>query len=534
MKRPVSLLLVCAMLIAFTMAGCATNAATTAPAATTTAGAAAETTTAAAKEVVELNAVMYLNPEIELKDNPIVAEVEKKTGIRLNIEAPSSNDYWDRVKVIIAAGDTPDLFMYGSDVQSTQWAQQGVLAEVTDLVKDYPNLMKNIDAAHWKDTEFFGDGKLYGVTRPSADNQFGYLINKKWLTKLNLEAPRTVDEFVEVCRAFTTKDPDGNGKDDTFGVGLGAAGNGISGNAIWSVDSEFITAPYNLSWFLSYADKDGQYRIKPFTDRYIDYLELMKGMYAEGILDREFITQKGQEDHVVKFAQERVGIVGVNGSNYATNVIEKYNLNPNDFVFRPALALDDSSNPIYMQEPCSWLAFYMGAKSDKIKDSLRLLDWGNSEEGFLTMNIGLPGVHYNSYDLANRKIDRTPEQLKAVSKVTSNYFSFAVGYQGRNPVEGGSSPEMINLWQIQTKAAYDMADKYKIIPTKVLNGLNIDFPDDVVQLGTLEARYVTGQIKIDELQGFLKGYETKVADYQSKFNDFRQANPIEVIKATTK
>jgi putative aldouronate transport system substrate-binding protein len=484
----------------------------------------------AQKDVVELNAVLYLNPEIELENNPIVAEIEKQTGIRLNITAPSVNDYWERVKIMIAAGDTPDFFIYGSDIQSTQWAEQGIFANVTDKIANYPNLMKNIDAQHWSDTAFFNDGQFYGVTRPGADNMFGYLINKKWLEKLGAEAPDTIDEFVEICRRFTLEDPDGNGKADTFGVGLSASGNGIAGSAVWAVDSEFLTVPFNTSWFLSRADADGKYNLRPFTDGYWGFLDLLRSMYSEGILDREFITQKSQEANVEKFAQNRVGIVGVNGANYPTAVIEKYGLNPDDYEFHTALALNKETPAIYMQEPCSWLAFYINKNSEHVDDVLRLLDWGNSEAGFVTMNLGLQGVHYNSYDLASRTIDRTPEQIKALNKVTSNYFSFAIGYEGRLPIEGGSSPEMVAAWQRDMAKAAEVTDRYRILPTKMLNNLSIDFPDDVMKLGTLEARYMIGQIEKAELESFLAEYKVKTQDYTDRYNAFRQANPIEVIK----
>lgn len=530
MKKALSMVLATALMVTL-LAGCGgTKEATTSTVAATS-SVAAQSSTAQPQKEVEVKAILYLNPEIELKDNAVVAEIAKKTGVKLNIEAPSANDYWERVKILVAAGDTPDLFEYGSDVQSTQWAKEGILADVTDLVKDYPNLMKNIDAAHWKDTEFFGDGKLYGVTRPSANNKFGYMINQKWLDKLGLKAPNTIAEMREVAKAFTTKDPDGNGKADTFGLGLGAAANGISGNAIWSPDSEFITAPYGTSWFQSIADKDGEYRLKPFTDNYKNYLNLIRDMYAEGTLDREFITQKSNEAHIEKFAQGRVGIVGANGSNYTSGVLDKYGLNPSEYVFHTTLALDDKTPALWMQEPCSWFAFYMSAKSDKIKDCLKLLDWGNSEEGFTIMNLGIKGVHYNSYDLATRTIDRTPEQLKASSKATSLFFNIAVAYEGRVALEGGSTPEMIKQWQAADAAADKVTDKYKILPTKLLNGLNIDFPDDVMKLGTLEARYVTGQIKMDELDKFLETYKTKTADYAKKYAEFRKANPLEVVKA---
>ncbi len=44
------------------------------------------------------------------------------------------------------------------------------------------------------------------------------MIRMDWLDKLGLKVPVTMEEFREVARAFTLKDPDGNGKNDTYGT----------------------------------------------------------------------------------------------------------------------------------------------------------------------------------------------------------------------------------------------------------------------------------------------------------------------------
>lgn len=54
-----------------------------------------------------------------------------------------------------------------------------------------------------------------------------FFIRNDWLKKLNMEVPTTPDELFEVMKAFTEKDPDGNGKNDTYGFigGMNKEGN---------------------------------------------------------------------------------------------------------------------------------------------------------------------------------------------------------------------------------------------------------------------------------------------------------------------
>ncbi len=53
-------------------------------------------------------------------------------------------------------------------------------------------------------------------------------------TKLGLEAPTTLDEFMEVAKAFTFNDPDGNGKDDTYGYCAFIDGSGLAAMGLGS------------------------------------------------------------------------------------------------------------------------------------------------------------------------------------------------------------------------------------------------------------------------------------------------------------
>ena len=47
----------------------------------------------------------------------------------------------------------------------------------------------------------------------------GLFIRKEWLDKLNLQMPKTLDDLLNVAKAFTFRDPDGDGKVDTYGFG---------------------------------------------------------------------------------------------------------------------------------------------------------------------------------------------------------------------------------------------------------------------------------------------------------------------------
>lgn len=85
----------------------------------------------------------------------------------------------------------------------------GVFWEVSPYLDEFPNL-----AAISQETRTSAsiEGKLYGIPFQKAVARNGVVIRKDWLDKLGLAVPKTTDELMEVAKAFTEKDPDGNGK----------------------------------------------------------------------------------------------------------------------------------------------------------------------------------------------------------------------------------------------------------------------------------------------------------------------------------
>lgn len=519
MKQRLIGLIAAAGVLASALTGCGT---TSTPGNSTT-GSEGERT-----EPITVTAVLQLNPEIVLDDNPIIQLIEEELNIRLEVEAPPQTSYGDRVKMLVSTGDMPDLVCYGADAFARQWAEEGLLLDVTDRIGDYANLSRNISQEQFGDVAFLEDGRYYGVPRPNSYDKWGFLINTKWLEEVDMEAPTTVDEFVEVCRAFTTMDPDGNGQDDTYGASFGASQSSLD-SGIWSLNNDFLSMAYSISsWHYGMPDVDGSAKLRTLKSLYPDYMELMRSLYEEGIIDREFITHDNANEPYEKLAQKRVGIVGASETNYTTNVLEKYSLDPDEFMYCPPLVLNEGDTPVYAMPPSNWMAYYINANSSpEVQDAvLRLLDWANSEEGFVAMQFGIAGTDYNSYDAETHTIDRTEEQIQNVQKVTSNMFAFANALDGRSALEGGSSPEMIEKWQKESSAADAVTEKCYFGFTKMLDRIGSECPDEASGLNNLEVRYVTGEVSFGELEKYItETYAPATAEIAQEFAEYMQQQP---------
>ena len=146
--------------------------------------------------------------------------VKDKLGINLKLtNLPSSEaDQNTKINAAGAANTLPDIFMVSNEVFSTLVAKK-LLAPVDSMYAKMPNRTAKM---YDKDSRAFTtiDGHSYALAQPgSIVRNEGVLIRKDWLDKLGLKVPKTTDEYLAVMKAFTEKDPDGNGKNDTYGYG---------------------------------------------------------------------------------------------------------------------------------------------------------------------------------------------------------------------------------------------------------------------------------------------------------------------------
>ena len=170
--------------------------------------------------------------------------IRDKLNIDLKLTMLPSNESDQDVKIQAAgAGNAlPDVFMVRRPVL-VNLVKQGLVAPVDDCFDKMPNrtaLMYDNDAKAHATI----NGHIYGFPSPGMiiKNE-GLLIRKDWLDKLGLEVPTTTEEFLEVARAFTFNDPDGNGVNDTYGYGafieVDSNLKGYPGSRLWPIMGAF-------------------------------------------------------------------------------------------------------------------------------------------------------------------------------------------------------------------------------------------------------------------------------------------------------
>ncbi|HEX2915788.1 MAG TPA: hypothetical protein VH186_33815 [Chloroflexia bacterium] len=169
--------------------------------------------------------ISYAAPPPPRSENKYWQELEKRLGVKWEITLAPQNSYAEKLGVITAGGDLPELTFLDTDLgfapEQYKTIQQGAYTDLTsyltgDGLKEFPNLALYPDQL-WKNVAI--NGKIFGVPRPrylvGSANQY----RKDWLENLGISAPKNADEFYSIMEAFTKKKPEPT-QPNTWGMGF--------------------------------------------------------------------------------------------------------------------------------------------------------------------------------------------------------------------------------------------------------------------------------------------------------------------------
>jgi putative aldouronate transport system substrate-binding protein len=226
---------------------------------------------------------MLVSENPNLGDSLIVKEIEKRTGIKLDIQAYSSQTYKDKLKVVVASGKLPDIFHGLTLQEANKMGSQGALAPINEYLNELPNFKKlyvdnpdnNWIMKSWTDDKNnLFTWPIYGLQR---DVNHGFLYRKDIFDKLGIKEWTNTEEFYQALKKlkeaypqsypYASKTKELIFRDWSYGWGIG----GASYPAYYDEQAKI--------WKLAYTQPE-----------YKDMLDFMKKLYDEGLMDPEFVT----------------------------------------------------------------------------------------------------------------------------------------------------------------------------------------------------------------------------------------------------
>ena len=232
------------------------------------------------------------------EDNRWSHLIKEKLNIDLKVafSADSSTDaYKNKLNAIIASGDLPDVFKTQDANVFLQLAQNGQLADLTDVYDKYASDSIKAYQERFPDS-FKGatvDGKLYAIPRMNDNfHEAPFLwIREDWLKNTNSQPPKTIEEMVALAKKFATGDPDGNGiNGDTFGLALNKDLIRQNHGSILGLVSAFGVPGRTRA--CSTATQNGKMTFAWIQPNMKKALSVLADMYKQGLINKEFTNQE--------------------------------------------------------------------------------------------------------------------------------------------------------------------------------------------------------------------------------------------------
>ncbi len=235
--------------------------------------------------------------------------IEKYWNVNLEVEQIPAAGLTERVSLLFASGELPDLminlglttsniYMYGQEesqlLKLDEYMDETLTPNILRRFEEHP------DARSASTTP---DGHIYTLPKLGESDDGTTLnricINKAWLDACGLEEPKTLEDFLNVLRAFKEKDPGNVGTENVIPLGGGYEVD--SQNPGWYILNAlgFNIGSESVDIYQNYGVRpallDGEALLPAGHPLFKDYLETMKTMFNEGLLSRNFFLLDSTE-----------------------------------------------------------------------------------------------------------------------------------------------------------------------------------------------------------------------------------------------
>ncbi|MCH3976844.1 MAG: hypothetical protein LKE36_04530 [Bacilli bacterium] len=423
------------------------------------------------------------NPEY--KDLTMFKYLSQITGLNFEFTTPDTSAYSNqRASVWKNSSGLPDLFLFNNAVsEQVQYLELGYDAYVPfnddnyqfktgsetiavgNIIENYmPNYKAGLIDNFGVDSEkedakkvaTLSDGKMYAtlsVSDVARDLTFKMFVNQKWIDNINnnyggyngqllpaADQIKTVEQYLNVLRAFKNLDANDNGKtDDEIPV---------TSKSLEYLRN-FVLASYGyVSQGAEIENDQSQFTYVPYTVAYRKYLQFMNTLWSEGLLHNSTFSITTDNQMAQYGTQNRLGSF-VSAAAYLT---VGYDYESDYQTFGPL------TSSYYTGTPLQWGFGSFKAdgacipqKSPYVREVARLLDIMYSPLGAQLISYGVEGVDW-TWDDANHTSwtfnvpdDWTGNQEQYRATITPNVGSASALYWANDFVGKMNDPIIMKL-----------------------------------------------------------------------------------------
>lgn len=369
----------------------------------------------------------FLETEPPEKNNDLQKEIEKSTGEKIEVTWVPNVSYLEKINMTLASGDLPNIMVIqGKDAGFLKSAESGAFWDLTNYLKDYPNLSK-ANSQILKNSSI--NGKVYGIYRKRDLMRSTAIIRKDWLNELNLKTPETVEELYEVAKAFKDNKMGG---EETYGLIIPKWPGGLNSNSPYDVMETWFGAPNG------WGEKKGKLVPKFTTDEFVEANKFLKKMNEEGLINPDFATLAADKWNE-PFFNGRGGIIIDTYSRGAESLKKLYEKDGKDWTeyveFTGNLMNDKGErNSLPTDGYSGFLAIPKESvpTEKELKRILTFIDKLNNKEEMILLNNGIEGVNFERDEEWSIAINPDDPEVKKIRSAVTSYAQISTGVNDEN------------------------------------------------------------------------------------------------------
>lgn len=355
---------------------------------------------------VTLSYWQFVNADGEYEGEKFCQKVRDEFGINLISVPVTWADSIEKISTFAASDSLPDVFVHlgwDSKFEFKEFVDQEMIRDIPEaLYSKYPNLSRVMTTYAY---EAMPDGKMYHLPREDRaweganGNPIALFYRLDYAQKLGytqeqLTSPMSIDELTVLLERMTFDDPDGDGTQNTYGLG-----NALDTGTGLGYLSQLIYPMFGYRPWMYSEERGWEYGY--ISDAAKECTAWLHDLYQRGILDPEFAILKDSQMEE-KFATGSIGVMpynmnATNAYSFRKSYWEKINPEWNiaDYVSglpEPTMA-DGTRNS---RPKAYWSATLISYKVDdeKLDRILAFFDWMYGVDGYIYATWGEEGVDY--------------------------------------------------------------------------------------------------------------------------------------------
>ena len=352
----------------------------------------------------------FVDANGEYEGEKFAQKVRDEFGINLISVPVTWADSIEKISTFAASDSLPDVFVHlgwDNKYEFYEFVEQEMVRDIPpELYSKYENVNRVMTTYAY---EAMPDGKMYHLPREDRawegtnGNSIALFYRLDYAQKLGyteeqLKTPMSIDELTAFLEKMTFGDPDGNGEDDTYGLG-----NALDTGTGLGYLSQLIYPMFGYRPWMYTEENGWQYGY--ISEEAKACTLWLHDLYQRGILDPEFAILKDSQMQE-KFSTGTIGVMpynmnSTNAYSFRRQYWEKINadLAIDEYVSGlPEPTMADGTRNI--RPKAYWSSTLISYKVDdeKLDRILAFFDWMYGVDGYLFTTWGEEGVDYEMKD----------------------------------------------------------------------------------------------------------------------------------------